>query len=132
MPWASTEENGGFIQPFAVGPVMQALPIPQVATPGTIAASGTYDAGLMPSDGYKVLAVGATLSNAGSISVQRYIDINGTVPQGAAVTAALTAGAPGILNVNDGAPFASFDVKIINSGAVVATLTNFGMLLNAN
>ncbi len=132
MPWASTEENGGFIQPFAVGPVMQALPIPQVATPGTIAASGTYDAGLMPSDGYKVLAVGATLSNAGSISVQRYIDINGTVPQGAAVTAALTAGAAGILNVNDGAPFASFDVKIVNGGATVATLTNFGMLLNAN
>ena len=132
MPWASTEENGGFIQPFAVGPVMQALPIPQVATPGTIAASGTYDAGLMPSDGYKLLAGGATLSNAGSIAVQRYININGTVPQGAAVTAALTAGAPGILNVNDGASFASFDVKIINSVATVATLTDFGMLLNAN
>ena len=132
MPWASTEENGGFIQPFAVGPVMQALPIPQVATPGTIAASGTYDAGLMPSDGYKVLAVGATLSNAGSIAVQRYIDANGTVPQGVAVTAALTAGAAGILNVNDGLPFASFDVKVVNSGSTVATLTNFGMLLNAN
>jgi hypothetical protein len=132
MPWASTEENGGFIQPFAVGPVMQALPVPEVAPPGTIAASGTYDTGLMPSDGYKVLAVGATLSTTGSIAVQRYIDANGTVPQGAAVTGALTAAAAGILNVNDGLPFASFDVKIINTGSVSANLTNFGMLLNAN
>jgi hypothetical protein len=132
MPWASTEENGGFIQPFAVGPVMQALPIPQVATPGTIAASGTYDAGLMPSDGYKVLAIGATLSNAGTISVQRYIDVDGTVPQGAAVTVALTAGIPGILNINDGLPFAAFDVKIINGAATVANVTNFAMLLNAS
>ena len=85
----------------------------------------------MPSDGYKVLAIGATLSNAGTISVQRYIDVDGTVPQGAAVTVALTAGSPGILNINDGLPFATFDVKITNGAATVANVTNFAMLLNA-
>ena len=132
MPWADLEQNGGFIEPFAVGPVMQAVPVPQNAPPGTIAAAGTFDLGLMNSDGYKVLAVGATLSNAGSIVVQRYIDPNGTVPQGAAVTGALVATTAAILNINDGLPFATFDVKIVNGGSTGATLTNFGMLLNAN
>jgi hypothetical protein len=101
MPWADLEQNGGFIQPFAVGPVMQAVPVPQNPPAGTIAANGTLDLGLMPSDGYKVLAIGVTLSNAGSIVVQRYIDANGTVPQGAAVTGALVAATAGILNVTD-------------------------------
>jgi hypothetical protein len=54
------------------------------------------------------------------------------VPQGAAVTVALTAGTPGILNINDGLPFAAFDVKIINGAATVANVTNFAMLLNAS
>ncbi len=132
MPWASTEQNTEFYQPFAVGPVMQASPTPPNAVPATIAASGIYDAGLLISDGYKVISVGATLSNPGTISVQRYIDRAGTVPQGAAVTVALTAATAGTLNVNDGLPHASFDLKIINGGATVANLTNFGLLLNAN
>ena len=132
MPWASTENNAAFYEPHAIGPVMQTNPNPPTAVPETIAADGTYDVGLMNSDGYKVLAVGATLSQPGSIVVQRYIDLAGQVAQGSALTAALTAAEPGVVNATDNAPFASFNVLIVNSGSVAAELSNFDILMNAN
>jgi hypothetical protein len=81
---------------------------------------------LMASGGYPRLAVGATSSTAGSISVQRYLDAAGTIPQGPALTQSLSAATAGVLNVNDGAPFQSFTVTI--SGG---TLSKVGALLQS-
>lgn len=132
MPWASTEQNAAFYEPHAIGPIMQTSPNLQNAVPGTIAATGTYDAGLTLSDGYKALAVGAEISQAGSIVVQRYIDRAGQVPQGTPSTVPLTANTIAVVNITDDLPFASFDVQIVNSGSVAATLSNFAILMNAN
>ena len=116
---------------MATGPVAQADLTTQAAFPATIPASGSYTAGPLYADGYKVIAVGATLANAGTLFVQRYLDTAGLVPQGPALQATLAANAPGILNVADGAPFQSFTVTVTNSTASAAALTNTALLLNA-
>ena len=89
-----------------------------------LSAPGTSP--LLMSGGYPRLAIGATSSATGSISVQRYLDQAGLIPQGAALTQALTAATAGVLNVNDGAPFQSFTVTI--SGG---TLSNVGLLFQS-
>lgn len=90
----------------------------QLAAPGT--------SPVMQSAGYTKLAVAATSSTAGQITVQRFIDEFGQIPQGPALTQALTAGASGVLNITDGVPFLSFTVAI--SGG---TLTGVAALLQA-
>lgn len=90
-----------------------------LATPGT--------SPLIQSGGYPKFAVGATNSVTGSIVVQRYLDAAGTIPQGAALTQALTAATAGVLNVTDGLPFLSFTVQITGAG----TLTNVGLLMQS-
>lgn len=81
---------------------------------------------LMLSGAYPRIAIGATSSATGSISVQRYLDAAGTIPQGPALTQALTAATAGVLNVSDGAPFQSFTVTIAGG-----TLSNVGALLQS-
>ncbi len=108
--------------------VMDQGSVAQVALSQTqlgLAAPGTGP--LIQSGGYTKLAVGATNSVSGSIVVQRYLDIAGTIPQGAPLTQALSAGVAGVLNVTDGLPFLSFTVGITGSG----TLTNVGALLQS-
>lgn len=81
---------------------------------------------LIQAGGYPKLAIGATSSATGSISVQRYIDAAGTIPQGAALTQALTAATPGVLNVTDGLAFQSFTITIVGG-----TLSNVGCLFSS-
>ncbi len=81
---------------------------------------------LLLSGGYPKLAVGATSSTTGSITVQRYLDAAGTITQGPALTVSLAAATANVLNVNDGAPFQSFTVAIAGG-----TLTNVGLLFQS-
>lgn len=131
MPWA-TEQNAGYFTPQAAGPVL--MTAPEIVTPPTsIAAGGNWTSGLLPSDGFKALAVGLQSTQAGQISVQRYIDnMVGKTPQGAPVTATITAGSPAICNVTDGLPYGCFTITITNTGTAAATITNFAALLAAN
>src|SRR5690348_9254459 len=76
--------------------------------PATIAAGDHKTSNLILSDGLQVGAVGVTSTQTGLISVQRYLDDAGTVKQGPALTQALTANTPAVLNITDGNPFASF------------------------
>jgi hypothetical protein len=89
-----------------------------------LSAPGTSP--LLLAGGYPKIAIGATSSATGSISVQRYLDQAGTIPQGPALTQSLTAGAAGVLNINDGAPFQSFTVTIAGG-----TLSNVGALFSS-
>ena len=133
MPQASTELNSQYWEPVATGPVAQADVsswAPLVPT-STIAASGNFTSALVYADGFKNIAAGVTSTQAGAISIQRYIDKAGLIAQGAAVSTSLTASTPGVVNVNDGLPFQSFVLKITNTGASTATITNFACLLNA-
>jgi hypothetical protein len=134
MPQVSNELNAQYYEPVATGPVAQCdistwsgLPPP----PASLAASGTWTSGVIVADGYKAIAAGVLSSQAGAISIQRYLDRAGNVPQGPAISATITAATAQVCNANDGAPFQSFVIKITNTGTVAATLSNFACLLNA-
>lgn len=128
MSQAGSESNTAYVTPRGVGPVLQNNPTPPTPAPATIAAAGTWVSGVIPSDGYKALAVGATLSQAGSISIQRYLDVAGLIPVGAPITAALVASTPNAATVNDGVAYAAFQITITNSGGSTGNLTNVGIL----
>ncbi len=107
--------------PVDSGPLLQVF---LSATELGLSAPGTSP--LILAGGYPRLSVGATSSVAGSISVQRYLDAAGTIPQGPALTQALTAATAGVLNATDGLPFQSFTVTITGG-----TLSNVGALLQS-
>ena len=77
----------------------------------TVPNGGNVQSNVLITAGYKAIAVGVKSTQAGQISIQRFLDEAGTIPQGAPVTAALVGGTAQVANVNDGAPFASFQVK---------------------
>jgi hypothetical protein len=139
MPLVSTEVSGQYWEPLANGPVAQCDLVSQdpgllgtLPTTGTIAASGNWTSAVIVSDGFKSLSIGAKSTQTGAINIQRYLDRAGTIPVGAVITAALTAGTAQWATSNDGVAFQSFTVQITNTGASAATITNFGVLMSAN
>lgn len=119
-PGAALTVNGGTVS--TAGTV-------GISLSGTIAGSGTITSALMPTYGALNHAYFAQITNAGTLSLQRYVDAAGIVPQGTASTLALTAATLGVLNVNDGKPALSEKVSIINGGTTAATISNFGGVL---
>lgn len=115
-----------------VGPKLQKfLTAADIGLSTSIAASGTNLSNLIVSNGYGAFAVGVTSSQAGTLTIQRYLDAEGTIAQGAPLTASLTAATSAVVNATDGVPFGSFMVSVSNSGTATATLTNAGVLLQA-
>ncbi|MGC9237754.1 MAG: hypothetical protein ACP5GF_12785 [Thiomonas sp.] len=114
------------------GPKLQKLlTASELGLSTSVAASGSNASNVIQSNGYGAFAVAVTSTQAGTISVQRYLDPAGTIPQGAALTASLTANTAAVVNATDGAPFGSFVVTVTNSGSSAATLSNVGALLQA-
>lgn len=97
----------------------------------TVAGSGTIHSTLFRTYGMPNLAFAGTLSQNGTLSLQRYIDAAGTAPQGAPITQALTAGSNGVLLSNDGHPFQSAKVTIVNGGGSTGTITNFAGVMQS-
>jgi hypothetical protein len=131
MPKASSELNSQYYEPVAIGPVAQADLTAALSAPATIAASGNWKSGVISADGYKAMAVGVTLSQAGNLKLTRYIDAAGTVQVTTPATQALTAGTAAVITITDGLPFQSFQIEIDNSGASQANVSGFACLLNA-
>ena len=104
------------------GPALQI--VAPITWPATIAASGTFTSTVVPTFGMPHVAVGVTLSNAGTLTMQPYLDAAGTVPAGAATTQALVAATGAVLDVNSGKVMGSMTVEIINGAASVGTLTH--------
>jgi hypothetical protein len=98
------------------------------AFPATVNGGATFDAGVIPALGSNSIAVGATLSQAGQIVVTRYLDAAGLVVLDVNQVTML-AGAPTSLVVADMAPWASFDVRIVNTSGGAANLTNAAILV---
>jgi len=103
-------------------------PTPPTPVPATIAGSGSWASGIMPANGAKALAASATLSQAGSLTIQRYIDAAGTVPIGMPVVAVLSATVANTVAVNDGLPFASWQVTVANTSGSTGNLTGVVLL----
>jgi len=86
---------------------------------------------VIASDGFKALSCAVLSSQAGAVSIQRYVDKVGTLPQGAPISSTLVAATANVVNSNDGLPFQSFKVTITNTGGSTATISGFALLLNA-
>ncbi|MGB9154222.1 MAG: hypothetical protein WCD70_14170 [Alphaproteobacteria bacterium] len=123
-----TSYNPNFA-PYVKWAVPQA-PVPASVhnLPGTIPASGNVQSSLILTEGFSLISVGITTSQAGTLSVQRYLDAGGVVVQGAASSVALSAGIAANLNIMDGKPFASFIITITNSAGSVSTISNLAVL----
>ncbi len=97
---------------------------PVQPAPTTIAASATWNSGILISGGSPKVAAGVTSTQAGAITITRYLDTAGTVTIDTH-TAPLTANNFASLVLVDNVPFGSFMVQISNTGGSAATLTNF-------
>lgn len=120
--------------PYDVGPTVQ-FGFPTATSIGlatAVGASGSVQSNLILSNGYKSFAFAVTSTQAGSVSVQRYLDQAGSIPQGAALTVSLTANNQGIVNATDGVPFQSLKITVNNTAGSAATLSNPYLLLQAN
>ena len=114
--------------------VVQQEPVPQAVhnLAGSIAASGNASTNLIKTDGFTLISAGITLTQNGTMSVQRYLDDGGTQVQGAVISVPLVAGIAANLDVLDGKPFASFVLTVTNGTASVATISGFALLLQSS
>lgn len=119
--------------PFANWMVRQA-PVPATThnLPSSVAASSQAQSSLIVTGGFSLISAGITASQAGTMSIQRYLDAGGTVTQGPAVQVALVANTAANLDILDGKPFASFKLTVANSSGSTSNLTNFALLLQAS
>lgn len=117
-----------------LGPALQVLlSAAALGLTGTVGASGEIQSGIIEVNGWQKFAVGLKSTQGGVLSVQRFLDLAGTVPQGAAVTATLVGGTANVVNIgSDGAIFTALQVTVTNTGASVATLSNVQGVLQAN
>ncbi|MCE9565840.1 MAG: hypothetical protein K8U57_27765 [Planctomycetes bacterium] len=128
MPTMQALNDQG-IQVNAGGAMQVLVPASVHGLPASVPAGNHVTSNLIFSDGMQVVAVGVTSTQAGTVTVQRYLDDAGLIKQGAPLTASLVANTAQVLNVTDGNPFASFTVDISNSAGSAASLTNVGVLL---
>ncbi len=99
----------------------------------SIAESSNVVSNIVLTGGYKNISFGITSSQAGSVSIQRYLDQGATIKQGAAITGSLSSATALTVNNNDGAAFQSLIITISNSsGSTTANLTNLLLLLQSN
>ena len=116
------------------GPTQQVLlTAAQMGLAVSVPISGNVQSSLIQMNGWQRFSIGLVSSQAGTLSAQRYLDIAGTIAQGAAVTAVLTAATAAVVNAgSDLAPCASIQVTVSNSsGSVIAALTLVGAILQS-
>lgn len=111
---------------LAKGPAAQCVvPAAYHGLAGSIAASGNKVSNAIPSDGYQNFTLGIASSQAGSVSIQRYLDAAGTIAQGSPTTGTLVAGTPLVVGVADALIYQSFIITVTNSsGTTAANLSN--------
>ncbi len=116
--------------PFARTSEQQA-PVPATThnLPASIPANSSVLSSLIVTEGFTLISAGITTTQNGVMSIQRYLDASGAVPQGSAVTVALTSNIATNLDVLDGKPFASFQLTVSNSSGSISTINNFALLL---
>lgn len=126
----------GYKEPIPVGPVAQFAPA--VPTIPTLDVSGgaapSFTSPLYKSGGFKALSVGATLTRAGTLVVNRYVDEAGLVLLDSA-SVNLTANTAGSNSINDGKSFGSFQFVLANTDATgghTAVASNVAIMQSAN
>jgi hypothetical protein len=107
------------------------VPTPPTPPPATLGAGASWNSGLMNAAGFNRFSAAATLSQAGTLVIQRYIDPAGAIPIGTAPTQAMAAGVPAWTWINDGMAASTWQVTITNTSGAVANLTNVALLQSA-
>jgi hypothetical protein len=100
--------------------------------PISVPASGNVNSGVITNCGYKNFTFALTSTQAGSVSIQRYVDQAGTIPVGAAITGSVTANTATDIHSTDSIPYQSMIITVNNSSGSIATLSNCALLLQAN
>jgi hypothetical protein len=128
MPnYPNQQNNDAAAIPVRTG--LQTNPAPSTAVPATIAGSGSWNSGVIPSQSYSAIVAAATLSQAGSITINRFIDAAGVIPIGTVASQVLSAATPGWVGINDGLIFASFNIVIANTSGSSGDLSGVAILL---
>lgn len=96
-----------------------------------IAAGQAYSTGTLVNPQQRAIAVGAKLSVAGTLSLQRYVDNAGLIPQGAPVNLSLQPGIAASVTVGEGVPYLSYAVSITPAAGAAAVLNAFAITLAA-
>jgi hypothetical protein len=119
--------------PFDLGPALQAaINTTNLGLAATINKSSNINSNIIFSNGYRVFSFFGTSTQAGTISIQRYADVAGTIKQGSALTGSLTSNTAAIVSTSDTLPFQSLQINITNSsGSTAATLSNILLLLQS-
>lgn len=116
-----------------MGQTLQVVILPaDMVLATSIDANGSVVSNLLFLNGYKAFSFGCNSSQNGTVSVQRYLDAAGLIPQGAALTVSLTGGTAAVLNNSDNHPYQSMQITVSNSAGSAATLTNTLLLLQSN
>ncbi|RKR46309.1 hypothetical protein [Paraburkholderia sp. BL17N1] len=118
-----------------LGPSLQAvISAAQLGLNAQVPASGQLQSAVLLSNGWKYFALGLKSTQAGAVTIQRFLDAAGTVAIGAPVTATLTANTAQTVSIGtaDTLPFMSYQVTVTNTGGAAATLSNVAGLLQAN
>ncbi len=101
--------------------------VPPIPFPASIADGATWSSDLMPAN-FGGVAAAATSDHAATLTIQRYADLAGLAPVGALMSQAMTANIAASVGTNDGLPYLSFAVSIINGAGAVANITNTSIL----
>ena len=122
--------NGSTV--VTLGPHAQiVLPLVPLGLPTTLAAATGWTSPPIANCGYTHITLGFTSSQAGTLSLNRYVDPACTVIIGAAVTQAVVAATAVALENNDGKGFSGFTVAFSNTSASLATLSSVALLLSS-
>lgn len=106
---------------------------PTTPFPTTIAASGSWQSGIMPFRDLNAVSASVKSTQAGAITIQAYIDSAGNIPIGTAASTTLVANTLAAVSLTLSAgstPFAalSYQVKITNTGASSATISDTALV----
>ena len=94
--------------------------------PSTAPGSGTVTSSAVVTNGFTRGTVGLQSTQAGTLTVQRYVDGAGLVPVNSpAITVAIVANTPNSVGWADGLPCGSIIVSFTNGSGSTATLSNF-------
>lgn len=104
------------------------IPAIPVTPPASLDPSAIWSSGIIEANGFNGVSLSALLSELGTLTLHRYIDLLGLVEIGEAQTDTMEAGILAYLVVNDGLNFASFSFSVQNIGGEQATLGSVNVL----
>lgn len=119
--------------PMDVGPTLQFyINSENLGLEDTIDATSSINSNLIYTNGYKIFSFALTSDQTGSISIQKYIDTEGTIEQGSPITGSLIANTPIVISNSTNLPFQTIKITVSNSSVSLATLSNVAILFQSS